>query len=148
MAAWIAFFDASAESNARFETNVSKLTCVSKSDTTQKHERQRIDGDEQRLHRSFGQLILAKPAQRQIHTRPSKAQNFSFAVARHEGSFNSIADLSEGRYTEKRYRRVQPRYILDQLYPTRRKGFWSKLLSLKDTEAGNFTHAQSKSTRP
>jgi hypothetical protein len=57
---------------------------VSKFDTTQKHERQRVDGNEQRLHRSFGQLILADPAQQQIHTRPSKAQNFPFAVARHE----------------------------------------------------------------
>jgi hypothetical protein len=74
-----------AESDARFETNVSRLTSVSKSDTTQKHERQRVDGNEQRLHRSFGQLILAKPAQQQILTRPSKAQNFSFAVAWHEG---------------------------------------------------------------
>jgi hypothetical protein len=61
------------------------LTCVSKSDTTQKHERQRVDGNEQRLHRSVGQFILAKPAQQQIHTRPSNSQNFSFAVARHEG---------------------------------------------------------------
>ena len=57
---------------------------MSKSDTTQKLERQRVDGNEQRLHRSVGQLILTKPAQQQIHTRPSKAQNFSFAVVRHE----------------------------------------------------------------
>jgi len=48
-------------------------------------ERQRVDGNEQRLHRSVGQLNLAKPAQQQIHTRPSTAQNFSFAVVRHEG---------------------------------------------------------------
>ena len=74
-----------AESNARFETNVSRLTCVSKSATTQKRERQRVDGHEQRLHRSIGQLILAKPAQQQIHPRASNAQNFSFAVVRHEG---------------------------------------------------------------
>ena len=58
---------------------------MSKSDTTQKIERQRVDGNEQRLHRSVGQLILAKPAQQQIHTRASNAQNFSFAVVRHEG---------------------------------------------------------------
>jgi hypothetical protein len=44
-----------------------------------------MDGNWQQLHRSFRQLILAKPAQRKIHTSPSKAQNFSFAVARHEG---------------------------------------------------------------
>ncbi len=74
-----------AESDARFETNVSRLTCVSKSDTTQKLERQRVDGNGQRLHRPVGQLILAKPAQQQIHTRASTAQNFSFAVVRHEG---------------------------------------------------------------
>jgi hypothetical protein len=80
-----------AESNARFETNVSRLTSVSKSDATQKIKRQRMDGNEQRLHRSFGQLILAKPAQRQIHTRPSKAQNFSFAVAQHEGEFQQYS---------------------------------------------------------
>ena len=40
-----------AERNTRFETNVSRLTCVSKSDTTQKLERQRVDGNEQQLHR-------------------------------------------------------------------------------------------------
>ena len=57
----------------------------SKSDTTQKLERQRVDGSEQRLHRSVGQLILAKPAQHQIHTRTSQAKNFSLAVVRHEG---------------------------------------------------------------
>ena len=58
---------------------------MSKSDTTQKLERQRVDGNEQRLHRSVGQLILAKPAQQQMNTSPSTAQNFSFVVVRHEG---------------------------------------------------------------
>lgn len=58
---------------------------MSKSDTTQTLERQRIDGTEQRLYRSVGQLSLAKPAQQQIHTRASHVQNFSFAVVRHEG---------------------------------------------------------------
>jgi hypothetical protein len=29
-----------------------------------------------------------------------------------------------------------------QLYPTRRTAVWSKLLSLKDTEAGSFTLAR------
>ena len=58
---------------------------MSKSDTTQKLERQRVDGNEQRLHRSVGQLSLAKLAQQQIHTRPSTTQSFSFAVVRHEG---------------------------------------------------------------
>ena len=58
---------------------------MSKSDTTQKLERQRVDGNEQRLHRSVGLLILVKPAQQQIHISASTAQNFSFAVVRHEG---------------------------------------------------------------
>ena len=74
--------------------------------------------------------MLANPAQQQSHTRQSKVQNFSFAVIRHEGGRNSIADLSEVRYTETRYRSVQPRKILGQLYPTRQKGVRSKLLSL------------------
>ena len=71
--------------------NVSGLTSVSKSDATQKIKRQRMDENEQRLHRSFGPMILAKPFQRQIHTRPSNAQNFSFAVARHEGKFEQYS---------------------------------------------------------
>jgi hypothetical protein len=50
-------------------------------------ERRRVGWDEQQLHRSLGQLILTKLAQRQIHTRPSEARNFSFAVARYEGKF-------------------------------------------------------------
>jgi hypothetical protein len=52
---------------------------VSKSDAPQKIERRQVDGNEQ--------SILAEPTQREIHTRPSKAQTFSFAVARHEGNF-------------------------------------------------------------
>jgi hypothetical protein len=55
------------------------------SDATQKVERWRVDWNEQRLHRSLGQLILTKRAQRQIPTRPSEAQNFLFAGARYEG---------------------------------------------------------------
>ena len=55
---------------------------------------------------------------------------------------NSIADLSEVRYTETRYRSVQPRKTLSQLYPTRQKGIWSQLLSLKDAGPGHFTLAQ------
>jgi hypothetical protein len=144
----MALFGTSCVEQRSVRDEFSGLTRVSKSDTTQNLERQRVDGNEQRLHRTFGHLILANPAQQQIHTRPSKAQNFSFAVARHEGSVNSIADLSEVRYTEKRYRSVRPRKILDQLYPTRRKPVWSKLLSLKDAGPGNFTLAQSKSTKP
>jgi hypothetical protein len=61
----------------------------------QKIERGRVDRNEQGLHRSLGQLILTKLAQRQIHTRPSETQNFSFAVARYRGGFNSVPDLSE-----------------------------------------------------
>jgi hypothetical protein len=53
-------------------------------DATQKIERRRLDWNEQRLHRSLGHLILTKLAQRQIHAKPSKAQNSSFAAARYE----------------------------------------------------------------
>jgi hypothetical protein len=52
---------------------------VSKSDAPQKIERRRGDWNEQ--------SILAEPTQWQIHARPSQAQTFSFAVARHEGKF-------------------------------------------------------------
>ena len=34
------------------------------------------------------------------------------------------------------------RKISGQVYSTRRKAVWSKLLSLKDTEAGSFTLAR------
>jgi hypothetical protein len=54
---------------------------------------------------------------------------------------NSIADLSEVRYNETRYRSVQPRKTLGQVYPTRRKRVWSQLLSLKDAATANFTLA-------
>ena len=71
-------------------------TCVSKSDATQKIERWRVDGNEQRLHRSLGQLILAKPAQRQIHTRPSDSPEFLVRRGPARGEVvNSIPDLSE-----------------------------------------------------
>ena len=40
------------------------------SNAKQKIEHWRVDGDEQRLHRSLGQFILAKLAQRQIQVRP------------------------------------------------------------------------------
>jgi len=71
----------------RFETKVSRPTWVSTSNAKQKLERRRVGWDEQQLHRSLEQLILTKLAQRQIHTRPSEARNFSFAVARYEGRF-------------------------------------------------------------
>jgi hypothetical protein len=58
---------------------------ASTSNAKQKIARPRVDWNEQRLHRSQGQLILAKLAQQQIHTRPSEAQNFSFGVAQYEG---------------------------------------------------------------
>ena len=119
----------------------SGLMCVSKSDTTQKLERQRVDGSEQRLHRSVGQLVLAKPAQHQIHTRPSKPRVSRSPWSGTRGRRNSIADLSEVRYTETRYRSVQPRKILGQLYPTRQKGVWPQLLRLKDVATANFTLA-------
>ena len=106
---------------------------MSKFDTTQKLERQRVDGKEQRLHRSVGQLRLAKPAQQQIHTRASHAQNFSFATVSTRGSVNSIADLSEVRYHEKRYRSLQSRNPRSTLL-TRQTGVWSKLLSLRMRE--------------
>jgi hypothetical protein len=115
---------------------------VSKSDTTQKLGRQRVDGNEQRLHRSVGQLALAKPAQHQIHTRPSKPRISRSPWSGTRGSVNSIADLSEVRYTETRHRSVQPRKILGQIYPTRQKGIWSKLLRLKDAGPGHFTLGQ------
>jgi hypothetical protein len=78
----------------RFETKVSRPTCLSMSNAKQKTERRRVGWDEQQPHRSLGQLILTKHAQRQIHTRPSESRNFSFAVARYEGGFNSVPDLS------------------------------------------------------
>jgi hypothetical protein len=142
MAVRIALFGASAESNARFETNVSRLTCVSKSDTTQKRERQRVDGHEQRLHRSVGLLILAKSTRSRFipdHQQPRISRSPCSGT---RGRRNSIADLSEARYSETRYRSIQPRKILGQLYPTRQKGIWSKLLSLKDKVAGDFTLAR------
>jgi hypothetical protein len=84
-----------AQRNGRFETKVSRPACLSTSNAKQKTERRRAGWDEQQLHRSLGQLILTKLAQRQIHTRPSEARHFSFAVARYyEGGFNSVPDLS------------------------------------------------------
>ena len=71
----------------RFETNVARPMYASTSNAKQKIARPRVDWNEQRLHRSQGQLILAKLAQQQIHTILSEAQNFSFAVARYEGRF-------------------------------------------------------------
>ena len=114
---------------------------MSKSDTTQKLERQRVDGNEQRLHRSVGLLILAKSTRSRFipDRRQPRISRSPWSGTR--GRRNSIADLSEVRYTEKCYRSVQPRKILGQLYPTRRKAVWSKLLSLKDAAAGNFTLA-------
>ena len=81
----MALFGTSCYEQRSVRDEFSGLTCVSMSDTTQKLEGQRVDGNEQRLHRSVGLLILAKSTQQQIHTRPSTAQNFSFAVVRHEG---------------------------------------------------------------
>jgi hypothetical protein len=89
-------FSATCQANGRFETKVSKPTCVSMSDATQKTARRRVDWNEQRLHRSLGQLILTKLAQRQIHTRPSEAQNFSFAVARYGGGSQQSTCLIGG----------------------------------------------------
>jgi hypothetical protein len=86
-------------------------------------------------------LILAKPTQRQIHTRPSKAETFSFAVARHEGNFSQYTRLIVG-LIQRESISVRPHTILGQLYPTRRKTVWSILLSLKEPEAGNFTLGQ------
>jgi len=47
-----------------------------------------------------------------------------------------MADASEVRYAETRYRSVQPREIFAQLYPRRQKGVWSKLLSLEGKRQG------------
>jgi hypothetical protein len=58
--------------------------CLSTSNAKPKIEGRRVDWNEQRLHCSLGQLILAKRAHRQIQTRPQEAQMFSFAVARYE----------------------------------------------------------------
>jgi hypothetical protein len=136
-----------AQSNARFETNVSGLTCVSKSDTTQKLKRQRVDGNEQRLYRFVGLLILAKSTRsRPIPDRQQpRVSRSPWSGTR--GGRNSIADLSEVRYTENRYRSVQPRKILCQFYPTRQKGIWSKLLSLKDAGPDNFEGESSRGGR-
>ena len=117
-----------AQSNARFETKVSRLTCASKSDTTQKLERQRVDGNEQRLHRSVELLILAKSTCRRFIPDRQQPRISRSPWSGTRGKRNSIADLSEVRYTENRYRSVQPRKILGQLYPTRQQGVWSQLL--------------------
>jgi hypothetical protein len=112
---------------------------VSKSDTPQKLERQRVDGNEQRLHRSVGQLSLAKSTRSRFIPDRQLPRISRSPWSGTRGRRNSIADLSEVRYTETRYRSVQPRKTLGQLYPTRQKGIWSKLLSLKDAGAGDFT---------
>jgi len=88
-----------AQRSGRFETKVSRPTCLSTSNVKQKTERRRVGWNEQQLHRSLGQLILTKLAQRQIHTRPSETRNFSFAGARYEGGFNSVPDLSAMWYS-------------------------------------------------
>jgi hypothetical protein len=120
-----------AESNARFETTVSRLTCVSKSDATQKLERQRVDGNEQRLHRSVGLLILAKSTRSRFMPDRQQPRISRLPWSGTRGRRHSIADLSEVRYTETRHRSVQPCKPLGQLYPTRPKGIWSKLLKLR-----------------
>jgi hypothetical protein len=97
-----------AQSNARFETNVSGLTCVSRSDTTQKLERQRVDGNEQRLHRSVELLILAKSTRSRFMPDRQQPRISRSPWSGTRGKRNSIADLSEVRYTGKRYRSVLP----------------------------------------
>jgi hypothetical protein len=130
-----------AESNARFETNVSRLTCVSKSATTQKLERQRVDGNEQRLHRSVGLLILAKSTRSRFIPDRQQHRISRSPWSGSRGRRNSIADLSEVRYTEVRHRSVPPRRTLGQLYPTRPLAIWSQVLSLKDAVTANSTLA-------
>jgi hypothetical protein len=115
---------------------------VSKSDTTQKLARQRVDGNEQRLHRSVGLLILAKSTRSRFIPDRQQPRISRSPWSGTRGRCHSIADLSAVRYNEKRYRSVQPHKILDQIYPTRRKAVWSKLLRLKDAAAGNFTLAR------
>jgi hypothetical protein len=104
--------------------------CVSKSDATQKVEPQQADGNEQRLHRSFGRSILAKSTRSRFIPDRQQPRISRSPWSGTRGRRNSIADVSEVRYTENRYRSVQPRKILGQLYPTRQKGVRSKLLSL------------------
>jgi hypothetical protein len=130
------------KSNARFETNVSRLTCVSKSDTTQKLERQRVDGNEQRLHRSVRQLSLAKSTRSRFIPDRQLPRISRSPWSGTRGRRNSIAELAEVRYHENRYRSVQPRPTLGQLYPARQKRIWSKLLSVKDEGPGHFTLAR------
>ena len=135
----MALFGTSCYEQRSARDEFSGLMCVSKSDTTQKLERQRVDGNEQRLHRSVGLLILAKSTRSRFIRDRQQPRISRSPWSGTRGRRNSIADLSEVRYNKNRYRSVQPRKTLGQLYPTRQKGIWSKLLSLKDAGAGDFT---------
>jgi hypothetical protein len=103
----MALFGTSCYEQRSVRDEFSGLMCVSKSDTTQKLKGQRVDGNEQRLHRSVGLLILAKSTRSRFIRDRQQPRISRSPWSGTRGSMNSIADLSEMRYNETRYRSAQ-----------------------------------------